>query len=160
MTGQESKKVAGEDTSNPSPQQDNVNSTPHSSGFPNIIGTSRKFPAMMPPRPPFEDDDQHMEDIPSSGHQQEDASHGGNVRYGRRMSIGSILGPIFAGPPEVPPPDSDATGGSSGDVEKTSEEGDSTALLSLADLHVSSVSSTKRTQSSHQGPSPRSSAVI
>ena len=111
----------------------------------------------MPPPPPFEDHDQHMEDIPSSGRQQEDASRGGNVRYGRRMSIGSILGPIVAGPPEVQPPDSDATGGSDVGVEKPSEEGDSTTLLSVEDLHVSSP---KRTQSSHQGPSPRSSAVI
>ena len=109
---------------------------------------------MMPPPPPFEDDDQHMEDIPRP---QEDGPQGGNVRYGRRMSIGSILGPILADPSKASAPDSNATGRSGGDVKKSSEEGDSTTLLSLQDLHVSS---TKRTKSSHQGPSPRSSAVI
>jgi len=143
-------KVEGKDTSNAKLQQQEVEDATQSSA---ILNTSRKLPATMPPRPPLEDDD-HMEDVSSSG--QEGASFGGNVPCGRRMSIGSILGPIVAGPPAALPPVSDAAGGDGDDEKPPSAEKDSTSLLSLDALHVSS----KRSQNPHQGPSPRSSAVI
>ena len=134
-------------------QQHDIERSANASGMSSV---ARKFPALMPPRPPLEDDDdteEPTEEDVSSGQRTEGVSDdGGNVRYGRRMSIGSILGPIVSTPPSLPPDSKDVAG----DDEKkpTESEGDST-LPSLEGLNVSS-----KGQRNPQGPSPRSSAVL
>ena len=134
-------------------QQHDTKRTANASGMSSV---ARKFPALMPPRPPLEDADdteEPMEEDVSSGQRTEGVSDdGSNVRYVRRMSIGSILGPLVSTPPSLPPDSKDVAGD---DQEKPTEsEGDST-LPSLEGLHVSS-----KGQRNPQGPSPRSSAVL
>lgn len=144
---EDSKKVEEKDTSNAPPQQHEIKVAANASCISSIVGTSKKFPAkMMPPRPPFQEDDDTEEPMEedSSRQRQGGVSDGGNVRYGRRMSIGSILGPFVSGPPS--------------DDDKKPTGGDSTTLPipSLEGLHVSS----PKSQRSPQGPSPRSSAIL
>ena len=154
MTEAEDSKKGEEKCTRDAPlQQHDIERTANASGMSSV---ARKFPALMPPRPPLEDDDdteEPMEEDVSSGQRTEGMSdNGGNVRRGRRMSIGSILGPIVSTPPSLPPDSKDVAD----DDEKkpTDAEGDST-LPSLEGFHVSS-----KGQRNPQGPSPRSSAVL